>query len=382
MKRTMAIVLGAVMTAGLASPASAASLVDFSGYYRSMYMNETNTGHGRASHSFNDSYFQSRLQLDLAFSPTDEISVHWRLRGPGSYQRWGQSGNTELYTQHIYAEVKQEWGTVLVGRISDELDAYGLASLGYMPQNNPVYSKTGAFDRGEVMDGARYSRSWDNGFSLLAQYVKINNNNQEGGLYNYWPITDSGDQDYDRLQTQLAYAWDGGGVSLNLFYDRDASPNGRHGTYGWGLNGNYNNLYYMNDFPSYQRPINPVIGSVFDNGRLHMVHRIHTWGLNPAFMHSWGDFSLHFEGMGTWGTTEFRLSHSNRWLRQSQHGEGYGAYLDLDYNYGPAGTPLWPGGGFPAPAFLKTRMISAIKTKAWPILSAAISTPFWWPITA
>jgi len=323
MKRALAMALGAVMVAGSAAPATAASHIDFSGYYRVMYMNETNTSYSRDNRSFTDSYFQDRLQLDLTFSPTDEISVYWRLRGPGSYQRWGNYGKNDkgLYTQFIYGEIKQDWGTFLVGRMSDDLDCAGLCTFGYMPENIPIYTNVGAFDRGDIMDGVRYSYDWDNGFSILAQYVKLSNNEARGGQIP--DGTGYTDQDYDRFQLQGAYAWDGGGASLHVYYDRDATGNGKGGGIAWGPHHDYAGW-----FPS--------------GSNLPGLNKIESWGLNPAIMHSWGDFSVHFEGMATWGTAKYRYlnTNTNRWATADQDGEGYGAYLDFDYNYGPGNVTL------------------------------------------
>ena len=369
MKRALAMGLGALMVAGSAAPASAASHIDFSGYYRIMYMSETNTGYGRESRSFTDSYFQDRLQLDLTFSPTDEISVYWRLRGPGTYQRWGGVGvhNTgrnekSLYTQFIYGEIKQDWGTVLIGRMSDDLDCAGLCTFGYMPENIPIYTNVGAFDRGDIMDGVRYSYDWDNGFSILAQYVKLGAFNDEGDPV-YFGDTAS-DEDYDRFQLQGAYSWDGGGVSLHAYYDRNAASmwlSDRLGTSLWAPGsfadqGVGNTWYDPNTY--YHGYAVASLGwlaegsSYFDQaGNLTStisnlrVHKSEQWGLNPSIMHTWGDFSVHFEGMATWGQTKVSYDENhvvNGLSRRSMDidGEGYGAYLDFDYNYGPGNVTL------------------------------------------
>lgn len=326
--------LGALMVAGSAAPASAASHIDFSGYYRIMYMSETNTGHGRESQSFTDSYFQDRLNFDITFSPTDEISVYWRLRGPGSYQRWGRYNKNDkgLYTQYIYGEIKQDWGTILIGRMSDDLDCAGLCTFGYMPENIPVYTNVGPFDRGDIMDGIRYSYDWDNGFSILAQYVKLGNNDQDGGTIDgskgYWDAAGNwvdtnpngaSDQDYNRIQVQVAYAWDGGGASLHGFYDRDAQGNGP-ATLGYGAQYNWVTV---------------------PGGHALRLNKVEQWGLNPAIMHTWGDFSVHFEGMATWGQAEYTYRNAaGKKGTADVDGQGYGAYLDFDYNYGPGNVTL------------------------------------------
>jgi len=70
-------------------------------------------------------------------------------------------------------------------------------------------------------------------------------------------------------------------------------------------------------------------------------------------MHSWGDFSVHFEGMAGWGkyhadNTGFEgwfgginpNPNDKRWKAKDTDAEGYGFYLDFDYNYGPGNVML------------------------------------------
>ncbi|MDR1921035.1 MAG: hypothetical protein LBS31_04735 [Candidatus Adiutrix sp.] len=295
MKRALDMALGAMVIAGSAAPATAASMVDFSGYYRAYFLNDTNLGkrgdNDSRTPSFTDSYFGHRLHLDVTFSPTDELSVYWRLRGP-NFQRWGDSSSMTAETYHVYGQIKQDWGTVLVGRLDEDLDVYGLATLGWAPETNPIFTTVGPFEEASVQDGIRYSREWDNGFSLMAQYAKVSNNDNAA----IW----ASDQDYDRFQAEGAYQWDGGGVSLNLIYDRDAT------------------LY-----SSPEDPEEPVI----DKGNYFYV--------NPAFGQSWGDFGIHFEGLAGWGKEKYNVGG-----QPDVDLSGYGFYLDADYNYGPGNVNL------------------------------------------
>ena len=354
MKKVLSAFWAALIAAGSAAHAEAASRIDISGYYRIMYMSETNTGYGREPRSFTDSYFQDRLNLEVTFNPTDEISVFWRLRGPGSYKRWG-SGYTNLETHFIYGQIKQDWGSVLVGRLSDDLDVYGLASLGYQPASVPVYTNVGPFDRADVLDGIRYSHGWDNGISLMAQYGKIDNNGQTGGPITkvdnshspkpgYGPTyyvdgrNESIDQDWDRYQLEVTYAWNGGGVGLGLLYDRDATSNARKaakllGEFGWM------DFYDADAYDTKD-------GKYYPHG---FLDKTESWGLNPAIMHSWGDFSIHFEGMAQWTKRHYIAARLSKPDDQysiigsrnfTAHAKGFGAYLDLDYNYGSGNATL------------------------------------------
>ncbi len=318
MKKIWILALAAGLAAGPAEPLAAASQIDFSGYYRVMYMSETNNGHVRENASFTDAYFQDRLQLDLAFRPTDEISVHWRLRSPDTYRRWGSrdQGDRSLHTRHVYGRIEQSWGTVLVGSISDDLDCGGLCTLGYQPVNIPIYTKVGPFDRAEVLDAIRYQHQWANGFSLMVQYGKLGYDEVDpeppGTRANASPYGAS-DRDSDLYQLEAAYHWDGGGVSLLGSYNRNAMHPGLfpYQYYGWG--------------PATQRLI-----------------RTEQWSVNPAFRQSWGNFSLNFEGLATWGQARYIQRRNSETGKHyiNVDGEGYGAYLDLGYNYGPGNVTL------------------------------------------
>jgi hypothetical protein len=325
--------LGSVMVCGSAAPASAASQVDFSGYYQVMYMNETNIGYAADGQpgDFTDSYFQDRLQIDLNFHPTDEITVYWRFRGPSSYGRWGWNGTggrDGMTTRFVYGEIKQDWGTVLVGRMSDDLDVAGLAGLGYQPSTLPVFTNAAPFDRADVMDGLRYTYDFDNGFSILGQYVKLGNSQEyEGGRQGPGNGQNDSDSDYDRFQLAGTYLWDGGGVQVHLLYDRNAQFNNT-----WSSRiGNYNAFYNDAD----------------------RVKKSDLFLVNPAIAHSWGDFSVHFEGGAAWGKEDYKTLtalgngfvnnnplNNLRPATGSSDGDGYGAYLDFDYNYGPGNVTL------------------------------------------
>lgn len=298
MKKTLALALAATLAVSAAAPAQAASLVDFNGYYRAYYLSDTNLG--RRADSFTDSYFGHRLNMDVTFSPTDELSVYWRLRGP-DFRRWGSEGNLDLSTYHIYGEIKQDWGTTLVGRLDEDLDVYGLATLGYLAETNPIFTTVGPFEEAGVMDAVRFTREWDSGWYFMAQYGKISNNSSDSDL----PDNRHSDQDFDRYQVEGAYRWDGGGVSLGMWYDRDAT-----------------------------------IFDADDPG----ADKFTGFYLNPAFMQSWGDFSVHFEGLAGWGQEKYVGREPD------QDAKGYAFYLDADYNYGDGNVTLagwWvSGSGF------------------------------------
>ncbi|MDR1044502.1 MAG: porin, partial [Candidatus Adiutrix sp.] len=153
MRKALAMGLGALLAAGSAAPLSAASQIDFSGYYRIFFANETNLGRQAGAASFTDTYFGNRLEFNIDFKPTDELTIFTRLRLP-DFRRWG-SGNSArntgsgFQTRHVYGQITQDWGQLLVGRLDEDIDNFGLATLGWMPENNPVFTTVSPFDNGD-----------------------------------------------------------------------------------------------------------------------------------------------------------------------------------------------------------------------------------------
>jgi predicted porin len=352
--------LGAMMVAGSAAPAAAASQVDFSGYYRTYFMNEYNlnaeskTSDEDSTH--NDSFFVNRLNLDFAFRPTDELAVFWRLRAPAN-QKWGgtgvNDGNRAATTVHVYGEIKQDWGTIDIGRLSSNFSDIGLASLGYAPGGpDPVaYTYVGPFDDDAEWDGIRYSNRWDNGFQFVAQYNRLNRNGTPlGDLTEVnadgiptFEAGDSEDINTDLFIAEGAYFWDGGGASLALLYQRDAANRRFYETWRQGI---------------------PGVGPNIQIASYSSMGPLQTWFINPAVAHSWGDFSFHFEGKAGWGRVNSISGaeadlidpanpgnvHYEEWTDESYKTRGLGLYLDFDYNYGPGNVNLagwWTSGTDP-----------------------------------
>jgi hypothetical protein len=265
-------------------------------------LNYWNQGFDDKDNKSSDSFFVNRLQMDFGFHATDEVSVYWRLRAPGN-QRWGAAaangGNNAAMTRWIYGEVKQDWGTVAVGKLNDARADLGLASLGWTP-GGPDVNATNflPFDYDTPVDGVHYANRWDNGFQLAAAFLRIVSvpNNRDGD-----------DQTKDLFAVEPAFFWDGGGASLGLHYIRDNAS----------------------DY---------VAGLGPKNGALKMFR------INPAISHSFGDFSVHFEGMAAWGSQEKYITGTGM---KDFDSEGYAFYMDVDYNYGPGNVNLagwWAAG--------------------------------------
>jgi hypothetical protein len=274
--------------------------IDFSGHYRLFQLNYWNQGFDGQDDKSNDFYFVNRLQMDFGFHATDEVSVYWRLRAPAA-QRWGTStgsnGNTgNVRSIFYYGEVKQDWGTLAIGKLNDGRTMFGLASLGWVP-GGPDVNVTGfePFDIDDATDGIHYVNRWDNGFQLAAAFLRLNTE---------FNASDGDDQTGDLFVVESAYFWDGGGASLGLHYLRDNT-------------GDFN--------------------SAPDGKSALKMFR-----LNPAAAHSFGDFSVHFEGMAGWGSYDDNDNNG-----KSVDVEGYAFYADVDYNYGPGNINLagwWASG--------------------------------------
>jgi hypothetical protein len=236
----------------------------------------------------NDSFFVNRLQMDFAFHATDEVSVYWRLRAPAG-QRWGEGSTMESIW--YYGEVKQDWGTVAVGKLNDGRSDLGLASLGWMPDGPDVnMTSIYPFDFDDAIDGIHYANRWDNGFQLAAAFLRFGTEPTRSGS----PAHETN----DLFIIEPAFFWDGGGASLGLHYNRDH------------------------------------VGEDVNEPALKMFY------LNPALAHSFGDFSVHFEGKAGWGSQDQAGG-------GSRDATGYAFYLDVDYNYGPGNINLagwWAAG--------------------------------------
>ena len=337
MKKALAMTLGALLVAGSAAPAFAASQIDFSGYYRTIFANQWNQSlTGKLDRDVtlpiavgdipagtypkgtdfrtNDSYFVNRLHLDFGFHATDEVSVYWALRAP-SAQRWGGQGNAHASgnlkddgtlgatTYHAYGEVKQDWGTVSIGRLNAAYSYLGLASVGYDPGGvDSNLTAWGIYDlTSDPMDGIRFANRWDSGFQLVAQFNRL-----ATGQYYVPPVGYGDEESSDLFILQPSFHWDTGAASLAMIYLHDQA----------------NQVLDLDIYAPSTR----------------------AFLLNPAFAQSFGDLTTHFEAMLGWGKIKaLKVGDPTAEDKAS----GYSFYLDLDYNYGPGNVMLagwWASG--------------------------------------
>ena len=302
MKKALAMGLGALLVAGSAMPASAASQIDFSGYYNLWFTNVWNQNGGTKDTQTSWSGFTNRLNLDFAFHATDEVSVFWRLRAPQA-NKWGDGSTYGATTYHAYGQIKQDWGTILIGKLADPNFYTGLSNLGWRPDGpdgSGWFTSVNPFDIADsAFDGIRYANRWDN-IQLVAQFNRIATgqtsfNSQDG---------DEAFTDFYLLEG--GYFWDGGGATLGLHYLTDHATD------------------YPLDHPKYG-------GSRLNDGAAVKIYYI-----NPAVSHSFGNgFGIHFEGKYGIGVDDSLDS-----LPMSKKLSGYAAYLDVDYNYGPGNVNL------------------------------------------
>jgi len=280
--------LGAMLVAG-AVPASAKSQVDFSGVYKTYMVGVWNQDFTtKDDPGFDSDFFLAdRLQLDFGFNATDEVSVYWRLRAPAA-QRWGQyAASSSIISRYYYGEIKQDWGTLSLGRLKDSYSNLGLASLGYAPSGPDVSSTyVGPFDYDSPFSGFRYANRWDGGFQLAAAVLRPATAKHPSNTH---------DETSDLFIIEPAFFFDGGGASLGIHYLRDHA-----GMYNEGPGA-----------PAYTE-----------------------YSINPAVAYSFGDFGIHFEGKAGFGTYTYDFG------SEDEKSSGYALYLDFDYNYGPGNVAL------------------------------------------
>ncbi|MDR3205291.1 MAG: hypothetical protein LBV23_11235 [Deltaproteobacteria bacterium] len=302
MKKFLALFLGAILVAN-AAPSLAASKIDFSGYFKIFHSDESNfTRHWDNNQRDEDHYFANKIQMNVSIKPTDDIEIRWVIRGPDNY-RWGATAVgtgalTNVITRSLHVKIKQPWGTFYVGRIADNLpgNVGGLYTLGYRKKwGNEWLHPDNIFDISAPVDGIAYDHDFGNGWGLQAYYAKWNHYTPLAYITSAAGVTTQNgtdkDRDRDVFGIEPRYKWDGGGASLGIEYIRNMNTNGATVTSNYGI--------------------------IF----------------NPAFMHKWGAFSIHFEGKVGWGKTKFVGNTTTK-------SAGLGLYLDANYDYGSGDVTL------------------------------------------
>jgi hypothetical protein len=328
----------ALALAATSVPAMAQSKIDFSGYLKVFHENLHNFSRtGVNNNRDNDSFFENKLQVNLEIQPNDDISIFWTFRSM-NYARWGAvpagsggspAGPADFFTRWLYAEVRQPWGTLQIGRLADGLgsNAGGLASLGYTPGWGSEFLYVMPFDIDGPTDSIVYSYDFGNGFVLAAFYAKDNIDQFAGNpaLIPGFDITTNPanllhvaptprqrkDADRDRFGIEPRYQWDTGGVSLGVVYIRDKGYDSQ----------------WESDPPTV--PATWLGESVKDAWEIN---------INPAVTQSWGPFSIHFEGVVAFGKYKIQEWQINPLTGTFDEFEfknnGLGLYLDASYNYG------------------------------------------------
>jgi hypothetical protein len=325
MMRKLALFCLALALAVTSVPALAESKIDFSGYLKVFHENLHNfTRSGVNNARDNDSFFTNKLQVNLEIQPTDDISIFWTFRSM-NYARWGAvragsggnpAGPADFFTRWLYAEVRQPWGTVQIGRLADGLgsNAGGLASLGYTPAWGSEFLYVMPFDLDGPTDSIVYSYDFGNGFVLAAFYAKdlldpylgITPDNFNPDLYQ------RKDSDRDRFGIEPRYQWDTGGVSLGVVYIRDMT-------------------FDQAD----------IVGGIIPGFNAYdglATKDAYEIMINPSFIQNWGPFAIHLEGIIGFGKYKLRsylpTCANNTYCEQEYRDNGLALYLDASYNYG------------------------------------------------
>jgi hypothetical protein len=342
-------------------PAMAATNVNFSGYVKVFHQNLHNFNRARGSDAIAESFFANKVNLKLEFQPSEDVSIFWQLRSL-NHVRWGfhRTGygggpaDTSLYTTYVYAEIRQPWGTIQIGRVADGLgsNAGGLHSLGYDPTwGGGEFLFANPFDLNTPTDSVIYSYDFGNGFSIGVFYAKddimrLDDNDDDAykifmrvnGLVNGSPIVNARsalygeDQDKDRFGIEAKYTWDTGGATFGVLYVRNMAKV-------WFPHNDFRDPDLLVD--GYAIPYVPE-----ESWEIH---------LNPSIFQSWGAFSIHFEGEIAFGRTKWRSicqqfvnfindQDSDPGIgpctpeQARDHGStielGLGLYFDASYNYG------------------------------------------------
>jgi hypothetical protein len=218
-----------------------------------------------------------------------------------------------VVSRYYYGEVKQDWGTISLGRLKDSYTNLGLANLGWAPDGpdiNDTYM--GVFDTNDATSGARYKNRWDN-FQLALAGFRLGAQTRE---------SKTSDETNDLFVLEPAFFWEGGGGALGIHYQRD---------------------HIQKDMAALGKDLDksdPLpTGPRNWGGTENPSYKL--YAVNPAVSHSFGDFSIHAEGKMGWGT--WKPYYGAEDVKIS----GYAAYLDFDYNYGPGNVNLaawWASG--------------------------------------
>jgi hypothetical protein len=320
MKKLLAVALGVLLVA-MAVPVFAATDLSFSGGYvlmHNIHDNYQRSANRDGNAGFNDSFFRHRFNLKLTFQATEDIKVVWQIRAP-HWGNWGSVGSGAVgsrynaQSRYFYAEISQPWGTIQIGRVADGSPGVvgGLATLGHGPSwgsGGYLYAGGSVFNAwNDVSDGINYNVQLDNGFGFAAYYYKMSDSETPNRTV---------DDDVERFGIEPRYLWDGGGLTFGLLWVRNMAPLNETMANIFDLSGLDNYLYFDSFAPK-------------DD---------YTFVINPAIAHSWGQFSIGFEGAFAWGKTTYVLAYRDNTDRYSVEMEldkkGYGLYFDATYNYG------------------------------------------------
>lgn len=329
MKKTLVLALGVFLLMAFCAPVmpevKAETKLDFSGHYRVRYWYRNNSSLSNdADQEDKQSYFDQRFRIQPTFTVSDCLKLVTRWRAINGVQ-YGQNpsgmNNSDLWLERAYMDIKTKYGLFAIGRQSG--GTAGLTSLGYdgplgMTTSDLLY--VDPFDSEGPRDRIKYTLPLG-AATLVGVYEKTteqDSGNLGGAPANTYPQGWFGyDDDRDLYALAGLYKWATGNAGLWFIYTRDHTVTESTET--------QNNVNFL---PYVYRDTN-----------------IYT--INGALINSFGPFSLHFEGIYQFGTSNVPGAYAwngANWVYANVDRdvdlEGWGVYLDMNYNFGPGDAGL------------------------------------------
>jgi hypothetical protein len=326
-KKMLVLALGVLLVAAFCVPTvvKAETKLDFSGYYRVRYFYKNN--YNLASDSDDEtksSYFDHRFRINPILTVSDCLRFRARVQ---SQSRWGNTGNNTpdsypygpygdgtnamaLNLNRAWMEIKTKYGAFSIGRQYG--GSAGLERMGYV---GPMFDDASHNLAGEVepfessgdRDKIEYALPLG-AFTLTAYYEKNNE------------LDDKNDAKVDT---------NGDGVGDLIYgYDDDADTYGIRGDYKWAT-GSANMAFIYHRFRDHFLNQNAAAIAATEAGR----DEIDIYHFNPAYMQTFGPFSIHAEFDYMAGVVRYDDANGRTNL-QDKDLIGWGGYVDAFYNYG------------------------------------------------
>jgi hypothetical protein len=311
-KKLLVQALGVLLVVVLCAPAALAETkFEFSGNYRVRYNLYNNFPlAGDADDEQKRANWDHRFRWQPVFVISDCLKLSTRIQAYNA--NWGDTaadmdGATYNLGQYPYnrnaaplnlnrawMDIKTKYGLFKVGRMyggSIGLDPLGYTGGSFIGAAHGVFTNIQPFESTTDRDRIVYNLPLG-AFTFSALFEKGHE-------------VDSGNA----------------GGSSNIGYDEDADTYAVGGTYKWATgSANLTGLYVRNRDYDFENPGAETFRDDLDR-----------YVVVPAFIQSFGPFTMHFEFDYMWGT----IRYDNTSVLDDQDIVGWGAYIDGWYNYGP-----------------------------------------------